>query len=298
LRETEKRNPNSEAIDLKSIEEILRIINDEDRKISRAVANEIPQISVAVEAIIDTIKGGGRVFFVGAGTSGRMGVIEAAELPPTFGLSSDLFKGIIAGGPKAIVESVEEEEDDLPSGKKVLEAQGLGGKDLLLALSASGKTPFVLGALRQAHKERAKTIALTCSRNSPMEEMSDISIVVDTGAEIVAGSTRMKAATAQKLVLNMLTTTAMIKLHKVYNGYMIGVQPTSEKLRERSVNIIREIARVDVDEASKIFEASGWELKLAIIMARGNISKNQARKLLAKTKDSLRLSLEIIGESF
>jgi N-acetylmuramic acid 6-phosphate etherase len=253
---------------------------------------------VAVEAIIDTIKGGGRVFFAGAGTSGRMGVIEAAELPPTFGLSLNLFKGIIAGGPKAMVESVEEEEDDQPSGKKVLEAQGLGGKDLLLALSASGKTPFVLGALKQAHKEGAKTIVLTCSRNSPMEGMSDISIVVDTGAEIVAGSTRMKAGTAQKLVLNMLTTTAMIKLHKVYNGYMIGVQSTSEKLRERSVNIIREIARVDVDEARKTFEASGWDLKLAIIMARGNIPKNQARKLLAKTKGSLRLSLKILGESF
>ena len=296
--ETEKRNLNSEAIDLKSTEEILRIINDEDRKIPRAVANEIPQISVAVEAIIDTIKDGGRVFFAGAGTSGRMGVIEAAELPPTFGLPSEFFKGIIAGGTKAMFESVEAEEDNQSSGKKVLKTQGLGGKDLLLALSASGKTPYVLGALRQAHKEGAKTIALTCSRNSPMEEMSDISIVVDTGAEIVAGSTRMKAGTAQKLVLNMLTTTAMIKLHKVYNGYMIGVQPTSEKLRERSVNIIREIARVDMDKARKTFDASEWDIKLAIIMARGNITKKQARKLLVKTKGSLRLSLDILEEPF
>jgi N-acetylmuramic acid 6-phosphate etherase len=289
---TEDRNPLSVGIDGKPVEEVLRIINREDQRVPGVVATQIPVIARAVEAVTEAIRGGGRVFFAGAGTSGRLGVIEAAELPPTFGVSPDLFRAIIAGGPEAVFGSVEAAEDDEAAGAEALRSGGLSGGDILVALSASGRTPFTVGALREARRRGARTVSVTSSQGAQINELADVPIVVETGPEIVAGSTRMKAGTAQKLVLNMLTTAAMIRLGMVHDGYMIGVQPTSRKLRRRAVGIVGGVADVSPEEAEEALDGAGGDLKAAVLMAKTGVNLEEAKRVLGEAGGILRLALE------
>lgn len=291
-RSTEDRNPLSVGIDSKPVEGILRIINREDQRVPGVVAMQIPVIARAVEAVAEAIRGGGRVFFAGAGTSGRLGVIEAAELPPTFGVSPDLFRAIIAGGPEAVFGSVEAAEDDKAAGAEALRSGGFSGGDILVALSASGRTPFTVGALREARRRGARTVSVTSSQGAPINELADISIVVETGPEIVAGSTRMKAGTAQKLVLNMLTTAAMIRLGMVHDGFMIGVQLTNRKLRRRAVGIVGGVAGVSPEEAEEALDGARGDLKAAVLMAKTGVNLEEAKRVLGEAGGILRLVLE------
>jgi N-acetylmuramic acid 6-phosphate etherase len=289
---TEDRNPASIGIDAKPVEEILRIINEEDRKVAEAIAGQLHNIAAAVDALAGTIQRGGRVFFVGAGTSGRLGVIEAAELPPTFGVTPEGFQAVIAGGPEAVFRSVEAAEDDEMMGGKALEDHGFSGSDALVALSASGRTPFVIGALRKAREVSARSISVVCNQGTPMAGLSEIAIVVEAGPEVVAGSTRMKAGTAQKIVLNMLTTAAMIRLGKVYDGYMVGVRPTSQKLKDRAIRMVGETTDVGPDVPREYLEKAMWDPKVAIMMAKTGCTQEEARESLDEGGGSLRLALK------
>jgi len=295
VRITEERNPSSLGIDEKPVEEILRIINAEDQKVPKAIATEIPVIADAVRAIAATISKGGRVFFAGAGSSGRIGVAEAAEIPPTFGLPPEVVQGVMAGGHDAVVGSVEVSEDDEPAGARMLEERGLDEDDLLVALSASGRTPYALGALRKARDVGARTVALTCNPEAPMNRLVDIPIVVNVGPEVVAGSTRMKAGTAQKLVLNMLTTAAMIRLGRVYDGLMIGVQPNNEKLRERATRIIETIAEVSTEVAARALDEAQGDVRVAIVIAKTGESPEESKRILDHACGSLRRALKDRG---
>jgi N-acetylmuramic acid 6-phosphate etherase len=294
---TENRNPASIGIDAKHVEEILRIINEEDRKVAEAISGRLHDIAAAVDALARTIQKGGRVFFVGAGTSGRLGVIESAELPPTFGVPPERFRAIIAGGPEAVFRSVEAAEDDEMMGGKALEDHGFSGSDALVALSASGRTPFVLGALRKAGEVNARSISIVCNRGTPIEGLSEIPVVVETGPEVVAGSTRMRAGTAQKLVLNMLTTAAMIRLGRVHDGYMVGVKPTSRKLKDRAVRMVGEITGVDPEAAGESLDRAGWDPRVAIMLLKAGLSPVEARGALDESGGSLRLALKKMEET-
>ena len=296
VRITEERNPNSIGIDEKSVDEILRIINAEDQKVPTAVSAQIPVISEVVEAIATTISRGGRVFFAGAGSSGRIGVAEAAEISPTFGLPPEVVQGVMAGGRDAVFGSFEVSEDDEPAGTRMLEERGFDGDDLLVALSASGRTPYALGALEKAGEVGARTVAVTCNPEAPMNRLADIPIVVNVGPEVVAGSTRMRAGTAQKLILNMLTTAAMIRLGRIHDGYMIGVRPTSRKLKNRAIRMVGEIAGVEPEAAEESLVRAGWDPKVAILIARTGLSPAEAREALDKSCGSLRTALEKMGE--
>jgi len=295
VRITEERNPNSLGIDEKPVEEILRIINAEDQKVPKAIATEIPVIADAVEAITTTISKGGRVFFAGAGSSGRIGEAEAAEIPPTFGLPPEAVQGVMAGGHDAVIGSFEVSEDDEPAGARMLEESGFEEDDLLVALSASGRTPYALGALRKAGEVGAMTVSLTCNPEAPMNRLADIPIVVNVGPEVVAGSTRMKAGTAQKLVLNMLTTAAMIRLGRVYDGLMIGVRPTNEKLMERATRIVETIAEVNAEAAARALDEAKGNVRVAIVIAKTGESPEESKRILEQAGGSLRQALKDRG---
>ena len=295
VRITEERNLNSLGIDEKPMEEILRIINAEDQKVPTAVSAQIPVIADAAEAIAATISNGGRVFFAGAGSSGRIGVAEAAEIPPTFGLPPEAVQGVMAGGHEAVVGSVEVSEDDEPAGARMLEERGFEADDLLIALSASGRTPYALGALKKAGELGARTVSLTCNPEAPMNRLADNPIVVNVGPEVVAGSTRMKAGTAQKLVLNMLTTAAMIRLGRVYDGLMIGVQPTNEKLRERATRIVETIAEVSTEVSARALDEAKGDVRMAIVIAKTGKSPEESKRILDLAGGSLRRALKDRG---
>jgi len=292
---TEERSPRSIGIDEKSTEEVLRIINLEDQLVPSVVAGEIPKIAGATEAIVDAIKEGRRVFFAGAGTSGRLGVIEATEIPPTFGVPQEDFQAIIAGGADAMFTSIEGAEDDEVAGIKAADDANLSRGDVLVALTASGMTPFVLGVLKRAHEKGCSTIAVTCNPDSPVCSLVEIAIVLKVGAEIVAGSTRLKAGTAQKLVLNMLTTATMIRLGRVYDGYMVGVQPTNRKLVDRAKRIITTLAGVRLEKAESLLSYAEGDVRVAIILAKTGLSLEEARRLLDHAAGSLRQALRASG---
>lgn len=257
--DTENVNERTAAIDRMSTLEMMRAINEEDKKVAYAVEKCIPEIARAVDVIAEAIENGGRLFYAGAGTSGRLGVVDASECPPTYGVSPSLVRGIIAGGERAMFRSVEGAEDNELLGKEMLVSEGFSEKDVLAVLSASGGAPFCIGALRYAEEIGAKTVSVSCNPNGRMNALADIRIVAETGGEVIQGSTRMKAGTAQKLILNMLSTGAMVKTGKVYGNLMINVSPTNEKLRERAIGIImkisgrdREICAEKLDELGEI----------------------------------------------
>ncbi|MEK7404761.1 MAG: N-acetylmuramic acid 6-phosphate etherase [Acidobacteriota bacterium] len=278
---TEERNPASEGIDARATEEILRIINAEDRKVAEAVAVEIPQIARAVEAIVAAIGRGGRLFYIGAGTSGRLGVLDAAECPPTFNVAPELVQGIIAGGERALARATEASEDDPALGARDLEERGFAARDVLVGIAASGRTPYVLGAVARARKLGAVTVGISCTPDSELARAVEIAITPLAGPEIIAGSTRMKAGTATKLVLNMLTTAAMIRLGHVYGNLMVNVQPKNTKLIDRARRIIAEAAGADYERAARLLEEAGGSAKTAIVMARLGLRREEAEARLA-----------------
>jgi len=288
---TEERNPVSIGIDAKPIGEILRIINDQDKTISLAIEAEIPHIEKAAEHVYSTLRQGGNVFLVGAGTSGRLCVLEASEIPPTFGLPPERIRGVIAGGDKAIRFSVEAAEDDrLKAGEELL-GLGLCKDDVVIGVTASGSTIFVLGAVEKAREIGAKTVGVSCNHDAVLSGLVDVGIEVVVGAEIVAGSTRMSAGTAQKMVLNMITTAALMKLGLVYDGYMVGVQASNSKLKERSKRMVSEITGASTETASKALEASSWNVRVAIVHILTGLSVEEAKRRLGE--QGIR---EIIGE--
>jgi len=273
---TEQRNPASKGIDEKSIQGILETINVEDAKITDAIKAQLPQIEEAVDKIITSLSSGGNIFLVGAGTSGRLCVLEASEIPPTFGLSPDRIKAIIAGGVEALYTSVEAAEDNRAKAALEIEKNRVTSSDLVIGVTASGSTPFVLEAIRRAKELGAQTVGLSCNQDALLSKLVDTPIEVVVGPEIVTGSTRMKAGTAQKMVLNMMTTTAMIKRGLVYDGYMVGVQATNRKLKERSKKIVAAITGASLDEAEKALEVTNWDARVAILVVLTHNSPEEA----------------------
>ncbi len=278
--ETEARNPRSTTIDRMSIEDILRLINSEDKTVPPAVEKEIPNIAKAVRFAIESFKSGGRLIYVGAGTSGRLGVLDASECPPTFGSDPNMVVGIIAGGPEALRRAMEGAEDIEEAGARALDEARVTPKDTIVGLSASGRTPFVIGALDFARAIGCKTVAISTNPKPKMKDHADVTIAPAVGPEVVTGSTRMKSGTAQKLVLNMITTTAMIGIGKAYQNLMVDMRPWSSKLRERSKRIIMELTGVDYQKANAVFEESGRDLKSALVMVETGVNPEEAGKLL------------------
>jgi N-acetylmuramic acid 6-phosphate etherase len=282
---TEARNPLTENIDELPTLDMLRLISDEDRKAVASVVATIPNIAKAVDEIARRIEDGGRLFYIGAGTSGRLGVLDASEIPPTFSVPSTLVQGIIAGGDSALRKSSESSEDSAEQGAADLAAAGFTGQDALVGIAASGRTPYVLGALQHANPLGALTIALTCVPDSPMEALADIAITPITGPEVIIGSTRMKAGTATKLVLNMLSTGVMIKTGAVYGNLMVNLQPTNAKLIDRAQRIIMAATGIDQTSAETLLKESG-SVKTAIVMQKLNLNRPAAEaKLKAHNGD-------------
>ena len=290
---TEQRNPNSTDIDLKSITEIVQIFHEEDQSAIDAVKAESEAITVAIDMIVQTIKNGGRLFYIGAGTSGRLGVLDASECPPTFSTDPELVQGIIAGGDIALRKAVEGEEDKPDRGADAIKEHKLTEKDILIGIATSGRTPYVLGALNHAHTIGVKTIFLSCV--PPTEELKEYVehfITPIVGPEIITGSTRLKAGTATKLVLNMLTTVTMVKIGKVYNNLMVDVSATNSKLVERSNRIVQTVTGVDSTIATNALMQAGGKAKIAIVMLTKNINKDDAIALIENNNGLLRPILE------
>lgn len=286
---TEYRNENTKNIDLLSTIDIIRKINEEDQIVARAVEDESANIARAVDIIAKQFLVGGKLYYFGAGTSGRLGVLDASECPPTFGVTPDLVTGIIAGGDKALRLAVEGAEDNFELGVK--DAQILAKDDVCVAISASGNPKYLLGVLSHAEKLGCKTIAITCNHKAAILDEVGLGICVEVGPEVIAGSSRMKAGTAQKMVLNMLTTGAMIKIGKTYENFMIDLMPTNEKLKDRAMRIVSEIAGVNSSTALKTLLESDWSVKTAILMLQCSLSKEEAIELLRKNCGVLRRAL-------
>lgn len=288
---TEQRNLASAELDLLDTEGIVRVINDQDRLVAEAVARELPAIAEAVDVISGAITAGGRLIYIGAGTSGRLGVLDASECPPTFNTDPNLVIGLIAGGDRALRHSIEHVEDRPEEGALSLKAVELTSKDVVVGIAASGRTPFVLGAIDYANAVGAPTVGVCNSPSSALADRVSISIAPIVGPEVVTGSTRMKAGTAQKIVLNMLSTATMIKLGKTFGNLMVDVQPTNAKLRERAVGIVRDAAGISNDDARTALEAAGGEVKTAILASIQGVSTDEARTRLDAAAGVLRTAL-------
>ncbi len=289
---TEQPNPATEHIDSLSTEEMLRVMNDEDRRVAEAVDQELRHVALAVDAIVERLRAGGRLFYIGAGTSGRLGVLDASECAPTFNVPPDLVQGIIAGGESALSRATEASEDDPESGVRDLMERGFTGQDVLVGIAASGRTPYVLGAIRKARELGAVTIGISCTPDSSLSK--DVSIPIEPlpGPEVIAGSTRLKAGTATKLVLNMLTTGTMIRLGYVYGNLMVNVQPKNEKLENRANRIIQKSADVSEDEAKELLKAAGGVVKTAIVMGRLRIDREAAELRLEQARGRVSEALQ------
>ncbi|MFC4620284.1 N-acetylmuramic acid 6-phosphate etherase [Camelliibacillus cellulosilyticus] len=291
---TERPNETTRDLSRLSTFEIAKRINDEDKKVADAVEKALPSITQSIDIITDAIEKGGRLFYFGAGTSGRLGVLDASECPPTFGTDPDLIKGMIAGGLTALTTAIEDAEDKTELGKKDVEDCEITAKDVVVGIAASGRTPYVIGALEEARLRTAKTIALTCNPDPEMSHYADVAINVVVGPEVVTGSTRLKAGTAQKMVLNMLTTGAMIRLGKVYGNLMVNVKATNEKLRERVNRIVMDITGVDREQAREIVGAAKGDARIAILMHTFNLNIEEARKALEVANDNFPRAMEYL----
>jgi N-acetylmuramic acid 6-phosphate etherase len=289
---TEQRNPKTMEIDLMTTEEIITIINQEDTIVPNAIAREIPHIVKVVDEITESFKKGGRLIYVGAGTSGRLGIIDASECPPTYGTDPEMVVGIIAGGKEAMTEAVEGAEDDSEQGRQDVADIQLSDKDVLVGIAASGRTPYTIGALQYGNEVGAVTVAVACTKDSEMGKISKYMIAPITGPEVVTGSTRMKAGTAQKLVLNMLTTASMIKLGKVYGNLMVDVQMTNEKLFKRAENIVKMATGASDEEARAALKEQNYHTKAAILQILTGLKGEAAAELLKKHNGYLREAAE------
>ncbi|MEB7388679.1 MAG: N-acetylmuramic acid 6-phosphate etherase [Aerococcus urinaeequi] len=273
---TEKRHTNTMHLDQMSVGQVLEEMNKEDRKVPEVIAEALGQIEAAVETIIQSFNAGGRLIYFGAGTSGRLGVLDAAECVPTFGVSPDLVVGLIAGGDKAMVEAVEGAEDSLTLAEEDFKKLNLNANDTVVGIAASGRTPYVIGGLNYAQSVGAKTVSIACNKEAKISCYAQIPIEVDCGPEILTGSTRLKAGTAQKLILNMLSTVSMIGIGKVYQNLMVDVQATNEKLEERSKRIIMAATECTYEDAASYFEAANQNVKVAIVMILTNLDATEA----------------------
>jgi N-acetylmuramic acid 6-phosphate etherase len=283
-RATEQRNPRTRGIDAKSTAQILRAIQRENVSVERAVQAAMPAVARAVDAIVVALQRGGRLFYVGAGTSGRLAALDAAEIPPTFGTPARLVQAVIAGGRRALTHAVEGAEDYRAQGARDLAARGLTANDAIVGIAASGGTPYVLGALAFARRKGAVTIGVTSNPKTPITRAARIRIVTPTGPEAITGSTRMKAGTAQKLVLNLLSTATMIRLGRVYDNWMIGVALTNRKLRARGLRILMEASGAGVAESTRALRQSGHNLAAALIILRTGASAPEAKRFLRDTQ--------------
>jgi N-acetylmuramic acid 6-phosphate etherase len=288
---TEQSNPASASLDVLPTEEVLRIINAEDALVAAAVEREIPAIARAVDAIVAAIEKGGRLFYIGAGTSGRLGVLDASEIPPTFNASPAMVQGIMAGGEAALSRATETTEDDPSIGVRDLIARGFTAGDVLVGIAASGRTPYVLGAIAEARRMGAATIGISCTPESELARAVDIAITPLVGPEVVAGSTRMKAGTAQKLVMNMLSTGACVRLGYVYGNLMVNVQPKNRKLADRARRIIAQAAGVSSERAGELLQESGLSVRTAVVMAKAGIGREEAERRLAAARGRISKAL-------
>lgn len=289
---TEQRNPDTMKIDLMTSEEIVRVINNEDKKIAGAIEKALPEIAQAVDLIVEKIRSGGRLVYVGAGTSGRLGVLDAAECIPTY--SSDRVVGILAGGPDAMFVAKEGAEDSKELAVAQLQEIGFSKNDVVCGIAASGRTPFVLGAFAYAHELGTKAIAVVNNQGSAVAEAADIAIEAVVGPEVVTGSTRMKSGTADKMILNMLSTASMIRLGKVYSNLMVDLRVSNIKLVDRAERIVAMIAEVDQSEASRVLKACG-DVKTAIVMIKCGVDEDLARQLLEKNEGIVGKVFESLG---
>ena len=294
---TEQRNPRTRGLDLKSSLGIVRALNQEDATVALAVRRELPAIARAVDAIVASLKKGGRLYYVGAGTSGRLAVLDAAEVPPTFGVKRGLVRALIAGGRRALQGAVEGAEDSVSNGAKDLLKAGMTRRDVVVGIAASGTTPYVLGALKAARKVGAVTVGVTSNRKSPLARAADIAISPNTGQEAVAGSTRLKAGTSQKMVLNLLSTATMVRLGRVYENWMIYLTLTNQKLERRGTRILREATGATASTAAHALRQTGHDLPTAIVMLKAGASASASRRALAHTRGNARLAIESLTSS-
>jgi N-acetylmuramic acid 6-phosphate etherase len=271
-------------------------MNQADAEIPAAVAGAIPQIATAVGAIAETLQTGGRLFYVGAGTSGRLGFLDAAECPPTFGVRPEMVRAILAGGDQAFVRAVEGAEDDFDAGGLAIGEAGVTRQDAVVGISASGRTPFVLGAAQRARQQGAVTCGISCASPSELSAGVQFPVEIPTGPEILTGSTRLRAGTATKLVLNMISTAVMVRLGYVYGNLMVNVQPTNAKLRDRARRIVEQAAEVDTDRAAELLESSGWSVRTAIVMAKRGLGRAEAERLLDRAGGRVREALTRLPE--
>lgn len=289
---TEARNQRTMKLDQMSVSEILETVNQEDAFVIEAVKEQIPQIERAVQAAVASLNQGGRLIYAGAGTSGRLAVLDAVECKPTFGVGSDRIQAIIAGGRDALTEAVEGAEDDVEAGLKECVELNIEAKDTVIALAASGRTPYAIGFLKEANDRGAHTISVSCNKNSLLSKYAEIAIEPDTGPEVLTGSTRLKAGTAQKLILNMISTTSMIGIGKVYENLMVDVQPTNEKLVERSKQIIMDATNETYERAAYVLNQANGAVKPAIVMSLLSCSFEEAEQLLEEKKGFIRSVVE------
>ncbi len=289
---TEKSNPNTVNIDCASSLEIAQMINNEDLKVAQKINENLESIAKAIDVISDNFLNGGRLFYFGAGTSGRLGVLDASECPPTFSSEPDMVQGIIAGGDRALRFAIEGAEDSIDLAREDFAKIQATKNDTIVSISASGNANYVIEVLKLAKEIGSKTIALTCNPNAKMSEFADVVICIETGAEAITGSTRMKAGTAQKMVLNMLTTGAMVKIGKVYKNLMIDVKPTNIKLKDRAARIVSEIAKVEKEIALNMLEENAYNLKEAVLQIKYGITFEKAQELLKEHNGILRKVFE------
>jgi N-acetylmuramic acid 6-phosphate etherase len=281
---TEQNHPGSQHLDQLSTSEVLALMNAADAEVPAAVAREIPRIALAVDAIAAALERGGHLIYVGAGTSGRLGVLDASECPPTFNVPKDLVRGIIAGGEAALARATEASEDDPAAGARDLIASGFGAGDVLVGIAASGRTPYVLGAVAKARELGAVTCGISCTPDSELSWAVDFPMEPVPGPEILTGSTRLRAGTASKLVLNMISTAVMVRLGYVYGNLMVNVQPSNRKLEERARRIVQRAAGVSYDRAAQLLEESGRSVRVAIVMEKRGVDRTEAERLLAAAR--------------
>ena len=293
---TEQANPRSENLSSLSFAEIVQLMNDEDATVADAVRRVLPSIAMAIEAIVQRLKSDGRLFYIGTGTSGRLGVLDASECPPTFGVPPELVQGVIAGGYDACYRAVEASEDDARASETDLQQRSFGSGDALVGIAASGKTPYTVGAITYARQLGAFTVGLTCVPNSPITHAAELSIVPVVGPEIVTGSSRLKAGTAQKMVLNMISTATMVRLGYISGNRMSNLQAKNSKLRDRALRILMQETGLDSDRAASLFQDSENNLSVALVMAKANASRDKAVEALSATKGKVEAAVKrLIG---
>lgn len=289
---TERRNPATERLDQMGALELVTAMNREDARVPRAIKRVLPKIAEAVDLVATHLTAGGRLFYVGTGTSGRIGALDASECPPTFGTSPKMVQFLIAGGEHALVHAAEASEDSAALGRKDMVAKRPTRKDVVVGLAASGFTPYTMSALELAHSKGAATVAIACNRNTAIGKIADIAIEIEVGPEVLTGSSRLKAGTAQKLVCNMLTTGAMARLGYVYSNLMVNLHLTNKKLLERGIRIIETLAEVDHDMAEQTLNKAGMSVPATLIMLKANTSKTDALRRLKKTNNNVHLAIQ------